>query len=52
MIDLKAQLDEAIAKREFERAAGIRDQIKELEESTYKKNQDPEAGPDYEDDNE
>lgn len=37
MIDLKWQLDEAIAKREFERAAAIRDQIKELEESSYKK---------------
>jgi excinuclease ABC subunit B len=32
MKDLKGQLDEAIAKREFERAAIIRDQIKELEE--------------------
>ena len=37
MKDLKGQLDEAIVKREFERAAGIRDQIKELEESSYKK---------------
>ena len=37
MKDLKGQLDEAIVKREFERAAGIRDQIKELEESSYQK---------------
>lgn len=29
--DLKNQLDEAIHKREFEQAAIIRDQIKELE---------------------
>lgn len=37
MQDLKWQLDDAIATWEFERAAAIRDQIKELEESTYKK---------------
>jgi excinuclease ABC subunit B len=37
MKDLKWQLDEAIVKWEFEKAAGIRDQIKELEESSYKK---------------
>ncbi len=36
MLDLKQQLDGAIAAWEFERAASIRDQIKELEESTYK----------------
>lgn len=36
MLDLKQQLDDAIATWEFERAASIRDQIKELEESTYK----------------
>ena len=42
MIDLKGQLDEAIAKWEFERAASIRDQIKELEESSYKKEAEPE----------
>jgi len=30
--DLKKQLDEAIHKREFEKAAVIRDQIKELEQ--------------------
>jgi len=29
--DLKAQLDEAIKNREFEKAAVIRDQIKEME---------------------
>lgn len=37
MSDLKSQLDEAIALWEFEKAAFIRDQIKELEESSYKK---------------
>lgn len=37
MLDLKQQLDGAIAAWEFERAASIRDQIKELEESSYKK---------------
>lgn len=41
MIDLKQQLDEAIATWEFEKAASIRDQIKELEESSYKKPQEP-----------
>lgn len=38
MLDLKQQLDDAIATREFEKAATIRDQIKEIEESMYKKN--------------
>ncbi len=44
MLDLKQQLDQAISTWEFERAASIRDQIKELEESTYKAEKvDPEA---------
>lgn len=37
MLNLKQQLDEAIGAWEFEKAAQIRDQIKELEESSYKK---------------
>jgi excinuclease ABC subunit B len=37
MLDLKKQLDDAILIWEFERAASIRDQIKELEEWWYKK---------------
>lgn len=37
MLNLKQQLDEAIEAWEFEKAASIRDQIKELEESNYKK---------------
>ena len=36
MTDLKWQLDQAIVAREFEKAAIIRDQIKELEEWQYK----------------
>lgn len=37
MLKLKQQLDEAIQAWEFEKAAQIRDQIKELEEGSYKK---------------
>lgn len=37
MLNLKQQLDEAIQAWEFEKAAQIRDQIKELEEGSYKK---------------
>lgn len=36
MLNLKQQLDEAISAWEFEKAAVIRDQIKDLEESNYK----------------
>lgn len=36
MLNLKQQLDEAIWAWEFEKAAVVRDQIKDLEESNYK----------------
>lgn len=40
MGDLKSQLDVAVAAWEFEKAAFIRDQIKELEESSYTKSKE------------